>query len=177
MSNRIALVSLVFVFGVLPLLGGARCNNADEPLDTVRDVHTDVRAAFIAADNIIAPRLEDAGLQCEEEVLADGLMDQEAMTAWRECMQSWMVAEQAMAMSREILAQLEDVYEDIEAGELADDDFQLTFLFRQLVSHGRSLVRAVQAIDAIRNTPNIREVIDGIDVALNQLCAIIDCER
>ena len=57
MRNQLPKV-VVFLLAVLalPVVVGAECNNNDT-MRTVRIVHTDVRAVFVQADNLLAPML------------------------------------------------------------------------------------------------------------------------
>jgi len=164
-QRMFALVLFVLAALALPVFGGAECNNNDT-LRTVRIVHTDVRAAFVQADNLLAPMLEDAGDACVATVDARNLTGEEGMAAWRTCIHSWMVVEESVTTSRELFSQLEEIYEDIEAGHNHRHD--LAFIFQQIVSHGRSIVRGCEALGV--------EIPPAFSAALDQICTMVVCE-
>ena len=158
--------AVVFLLAVLalPVVVGAECNNNDT-MRTVRIVHTDVRAVFVQADNLLAPMLENAGDACVN-AQSQSLTGEEGMTAWRSCMHLWMVVEASITTSRELFSQLEEIYEDIEAGHNHQHD--LAFIFQQIVSHGRSILRACEALGV--------EIPPAFSAALDQVCVMVNCE-
>lgn len=108
-------VTLIF-FGLTT--SGSTCNTR-AALSTIRSIHTDVRAGFVVLDTTVAPLVELAWDNCIERVEAQGLTGEEGLAATRQCMDRWNDLRVAINTAREILAELEAVYEDIEHGREA----------------------------------------------------------
>jgi len=156
------LVLLSFAFIAM----GASCNNA---MDTIREVHMGVREAGRLADEQIAPRLENHGDVCIERAEAAGHpagSGAEGMEFWRECMSEYMQLEVAITGFRTSLEELENVYQDIEAGQRGESDWQ--YWARRVLDHGRTVLRLCG--DLGLDTP------DGMQAQLDSLCTLIQCE-
>jgi hypothetical protein len=168
-----SVVATLFVLLVMPtnaLLMGAHCNTRST-MESVRQVHSGVRQAFVEIDEELAPRLARAGNQCiaqAEEAGHGPDSGEEGMAFWRECMERWNQLQVAVATSREVFASLEQVYTDIEAGLARETDWQVWA--RQAIAHGRTILRIIG---------ELREDLDQLDAfrtALENLCDFIGCE-
>ena len=157
----IAIVALVFT-GV-----GSTCQTRST-MDTVRDAHTGIRGAFARADEFIAPRFDAAGDTCIAEAQAAGLTGQAGADAADECMSTWLELDRAVSATREGMAELEAVYDDIDNGREAD--WQAIAL--RVATHGRNVIRLLDEIDI----EGADEVISSMREALDQVCSLINCD-
>lgn len=99
-------------------MSGSSCNTR-AALSTIRSIHTDVRAGFVVLDNVVAPLVENAWDDCIERTEAQGLTGEDGLAAARECMGQWNDLRIAINAAHDILAELEEVYRDIENGREA----------------------------------------------------------
>lgn len=166
-DTRNVLIVFAMMVIVSPFLGGSSCQTRSV-MDTVRDVHTGVRGAFIHTDEFVAPRFEAAGDSCIAQSQAAGLTGQEGVDASDECMRTWLELDRAIALTRESMAELEEVYEDIDNGREAD----WRNIARRVLSHGRQVVHILDEIDI----EGAGDVISSMRDALDRICNLIDCE-
>lgn len=155
------------------LVSGSRCQS-DDPMRTVRQVHTDVRAAFVSVDNLVAPMLTEASDQCIAQADEQSLTGEAGAAYWRSCLENFLNIDVALATSRELLAMLEAIYDDIEAGRA--DNHELSFIFRQLIVHGRVIVRGCRAFDS-RLPDELRSALDTLEGVLDTLCEMTNCDE
>jgi hypothetical protein len=164
---RNVLIVFVMLALVSPFIGGSSCQTGST-MDTVRDVHTGIRGAFARADEFIAPRFEAAGDACIAEAQAAGLTGQEGADASDECMSVWLQLDQAVTLTREAMAELEEVYEDIDNGREAD----WQRIARRVLTHGRNVVRFLDELDI----DGADDVISAMRTALDRVCDMVDCD-
>ena len=115
-ARTVFIVTALIFFGVTT--SGSSCNTR-AALATIRSVHTDVRAGFVVLDTTVAPLVENAWDNCIERTEAQGLTGEEGFAAARECMGQWNDLRIAINTAHDILAELEEVYRDIENGREA----------------------------------------------------------
>ena len=157
---RIKIDSLVLVV-VLPVVMASTCQTRSA-MKQVRNVHMSVRAAFIAADEFVAPRFEVAADLCLRRSETPHHADQ--------CMEKWLTLDTILATSREALSSLEVVYENIEQSSDGRSDWQYWIL--QILRHGQSLVRVLDEM----NIEGADRIIDQIKDTLDAICEIANCE-
>lgn len=152
--------SLICVF-FAPLIIAASCQT-ESIVQGIRNTHTPVREAFAMMDEFVAPRFDAAGDQCIEAAESRADADR--------CMRPWLRLDEVLGMSREALAELENVYNSIEAGAAGETDWQ--HWARQLLTHGRGLLRILDELDI----DGADETISSMSNAIDQLCQLIGCE-
>ena len=167
MTNRVQVCLAMMLVLIMPLMMGSSCQ-VDAAMDRVRDVHSGVVAAFRATDEIIAPMYTRAGDECIAEVQERGLEGADARTAARVCMDEggWNAVEEALAASRHALAELEEIYDDIENGQERYSDWQSIAV--RLLAHGRNIVTVLEAAGV--------DVPDDLRGAIDSLCDMTNCE-
>jgi len=149
-----------------PVYMGASCNGA---MDTIRGVHVGVREAGRVADEQIAPRLENHGDVCLERAEAAGHpagSGAEGMEFWRECMSTYIQLDAALTGFRTSLEELENVYQDVDAGRRGESDWQ--HWARRVLDHGRTILRLCGEAGV--------DIPDGMQEQLDNLCTLIQCE-
>jgi len=156
-----SLVYSLMVLVLAPIMMASSCQT-DAAMNRIRQVHTGVREAFIRADEFIAPRFEMAGDLCIEQSSSAEESD--------ECMRLWLRLDVVMSMSREALAELENVYNNIETGSSGEADWQYWVL--QVLTHGRVLLHVLDEL----NLNGADLIIGGIRDALDQICQFANCE-
>jgi hypothetical protein len=168
-------IFVVFILVVLisPVLGGASCNT-NSVLDTIRDVHTGVREAGRLADEQIGPHLENHGDVCMERSTAAGVgQDSEdaGMEFWQDCMAAYMQLDVAVTGFRSALEELENVYQDIEAGTRGETDWR--YWAARALDHGRTIIRFVRELDVGIDS----DVLRGLQSNLDSLCGMLGCDE
>jgi hypothetical protein len=166
-SRTIVPISFVLVFA--PMMLAATCQPRSL-VGQIRQVHSGIRAAFVSADSFVASHFETAGDACITSVEVQGLTGRAAIDASNECMHPWLQLDQAIALSRESLAELENVYRSIESGSSGEQDW--VSWARQLLAHGRAIVRILVEINIDGAEPTITEM----RTALDQICQLANCE-
>jgi hypothetical protein len=167
---RNILVALLMVVLLAPFIGGASCNT-QSVLDTIRDVHTGVREAGRLADEQIAPRLENHGDTCIARADAAGLTGAEGMESWRECMSTYLQLDTAVTSFRNSMEELENVYQDIEAGTRGETDWR--YWAARVLDHGRTIMRLVRELDVGIDS----DVLRGLQTNLDSLCGMLGCDE
>jgi hypothetical protein len=157
----VAIVALVFT-GI-----GSTCQTRSA-MDTVRDAHTGIRGAFARADEFIAPRFDAAGDTCIAQAQAAGLTGQAGADASDECMSTWLELDRAVSATREGMAELEEVYEDIDNGRQTEWEH----IAVRVLTHGRNVVRLLDELDI----DGADEVISSMREAIDQVCSLVNCD-
>jgi hypothetical protein len=152
---------------MIPLMMGSSCQ-LDATMDRVRDVHSGVVASFRGVDDTFAPMFADAGEICISQAREDGLEGEEAREDARSCMETsgWFTIEEALSTTREALAELEQIYNDIENGRDRYSEWQS--VAERLLAHGRRLATAIDAAGL--------DVPDDLMSTLDAICNMTDCE-
>lgn len=172
-DGRGILVVLLATALIGPFVGGSSCNT-QSTLDTIRDVHMGVREAGRLADEQIAPRLENHGDVCLERAQAAGHGEGsgvEGMAFWRECMEQWIALDAAVTGFRNSLEELENVYQDIEAGTAGERDWR--YWAARTLDHGRTVLRFVRELEVGLDS----ELLTSLQTNLDNLCRIIGCDE
>jgi len=164
-GERIAVIIAIVVLAFMSI--GSTCQTRSA-MDTVRDAHTGIRGAFARADEFIAPRFDVAGDTCIAQAQAAGLTGQAGADASDECMSTWLELDRAVSATREGMAELEAVYDDIDNGREAD----WQNIARRVLVHGRNVVRLLDEVDI----DGADEVISSMREALDQVCSLVDCD-
>lgn len=164
-GERIVVLTTIILFAFASI--GSQCQTRST-IDTIRDVHSGVRGAFASADEFIAPRFDAAGNTCIAQAQAAGLVGQAGADASDECMSTWLALDRSVSATREAMAELEEVYEDIDDGREAD--WQRIAL--RVLTHGRGVIRLLDEIDI----EGADDVISSMREALDQVCALVDCD-
>lgn len=151
----------LMVLVLAPIMMASSCQT-QAAINRIRQVHTGIREAFVQADEFVAPRFEAAGDVCIEQSSSAEESD--------ECMRLWLRLDIVMTMSRESLAELENVYNNIEAGTSGEANWQYWVL--QVLAHGREIVRILDELDL----EGADSVIGRIRGALDQICDLAQCE-
>jgi len=165
MRARVAV--LVFALLVTPVVMGANCNGV---MDTIRSTHMGVREAGRLADEQIAPRLENHSDVCIERAEAAGFpagSGEEGMEFWRECMSTYIRLEQVISSFRTAMEELENVYDDIEAGRAGESDWR--YWAARVLDHGRTILRLCEQAGV--------DVPEGMQSALDNLCTLLNCDE
>lgn len=157
------LVTTLSLIIALFVLMGSFCNTRGT-LRTIRTVHVQVRSSFVLLDSTVAPMLETAGDRCSQEVENTGATGQQAMDAWHQCMNSWNDLRVAIHTSRELLASLEDVYEDIETGS----ERSWKSIAVRVLHYGRDIVNILVDLGV--------PVPEGFVDAIESICTVTNCE-
>ena len=160
------LVVFVAVCLGLPMIMGSSCN-LRSAMNEVRRVHVNVREAFQMMDRVVAPLIDEAADRCIAEVRERGLEGAEGQAAAFECIRPYFQLEEVVSSSRELLGELENVYTAIEAGSDRVSDWQ--YWARQLVAHGRSIVRICVELHV--------DIPSGFVTALDTLCELTQCQN
>ena len=163
---RSFLIVFVMIVFVSLFVGGASCQGS--AMDTVRDAHTGIRGAFARADEFVAPRFDAAGDTCIARSVASGLTGQAGADDADVCMAKWLELDTAISATREAMAELEEVYDDIDNGR--DADWQTIAM--RVLSHGRQIVRLLDELDI----DGADDVISSMREALDQICSMVNCE-
>ena len=164
MRHNVLILSVVVLSGVL---SGHRCNLQDTT-SAIRQVHIGVRQSFIMFDDEVSLHLERAGDRCIAQVVAEGLSGEDGMQSWRVCMEQWNRLAIAISTSRESLAMLEQIYDDIDAGNAREVDWR--FWAVQVISHARTAMRIVNELGLIPSS------LSGFRDSIEQLCNLISCQ-
>jgi len=151
----------IVVLAAAPMIMAASCQT-QSVLNRIRQVHSGIRDAFVAADEFVAPRFDAAGDRCVEQSSSAAESDA--------CMRTWLRLDEVLVMSREALAELENVYNNIEAGTSGAADWQYWAL--QVLAHGRAIVRILDELDI----EGADSIITGVRNALDQICELARCE-
>lgn len=170
---RNLLVVLLLLIVASPVLSGSSCQTASV-MDTIRDVHMGVREAGRLADEQIAPHLENHGDTCIERAEAAGHgagSGSEGMDFWRECMESYLQLDAAITGFRNSLEELENVYNDIEAGTRGETDWR--YWAARVLDHGRTILRLIRELDIGIDS----EVLSGLQSNLDSLCGMLGCDE
>lgn len=152
----------------VPFVQGSSCQSG--VMNTIRQVHMGVREAGRLADEEIAPRLENYGDTCIERADEAGFpagSGSEGMNYWRECMSTYMQLEVAVSSLRTSLEELENIYEDIEAGRSDKSNWER--IASRVLDHGRTVLRLCEELGV--------DIPDGMVEKLDGLCSIIACEE
>lgn len=160
-----ARVQTVLMVLLIPLLTASHCQMT-AAMNRVRDVHSGVVAAFRATDQMVAPLFEVAGDRCITRARDAGLEGAAAREHARECMSTWYTVEEVLSGTREALAELENIYQDIEGGTDRYADWQA--IATRLLEHGRQVSRLLVAVGVT--------VPDDLIGALDTICQMVDCE-
>lgn len=163
---RSFLIVFLILVVVSPVLGGASCQR-NTAMDVVRDAHTGLRGAMIRADEFIADGFDDAGDTCIVRTQATGLTGQAASDDSDVCMSTWLQLDTAIAAIREAMAELEEVYEDIDNGR--ESDWEVIAL--RVLTHARGVIRLLDELDIA----GADEVIAAMREAIDQVCSFISC--
>jgi hypothetical protein len=164
MWNRF--VFALLALAIIPFTMGSSCQ-LHTAMERVRDVHSVVVEGFQTTDTIVAPLFDDAGDQCIREAQDQNLQGQEGRDYATNCMSSWMDVEQALSVSRDLLAELEVIYDDIENGSDRYSDWQS--IATRLLNHGRNMVRLLESLGV--------DIPDGLTQAIESICELTNCEE
>lgn len=152
---------------IAPMLMGSSCQ-LHTAMDQVRNVHGGVVQGFVALDTQAASAFEEAGNVCIERAHDSGMAGEEARDYARACMEDngMYPLEEALRTTREILAELENVYDDIENGEDRVRDWKAIAV--RLVTHAHQIMIILEQV-------NIDIPTDLMD-SVNTICEITQCE-
>lgn len=153
-----------------PLVMASVCQNPNETLAQIRRVHSGIRAAFVAADEFVAPRFEVAGDVCIARAEEQGLTGRAMVESSNECMRPWLILDETFALAREGLAGLERVYNNIEAGTAGEADW--LYWGRQVLGYGQTILRILGelALDGAN------QIISDLRTAVDNICDLVQCE-
>lgn len=159
---------VIFALMIIPVIMGASCQ-LQSAMDQVRDVHSGAVTTFRSVDTQMATLFDTAGDVCIQQAQDDELTGTVAREAARACMESrgWMSVEEGLSTIREVLAELEDIYDDIEEGIDRLDDWK--HVVSRLLVHGRQLVTIIVATGT--------DIQDEFISTLDTLCEVIQCEE
>lgn len=163
---------LTFVVATLLVclcLSGATCN-VHSMMDRVRTAHSTVREAGRVSDEVIHPLVTERDELCIERADAAGFpagSGQEGMDYWRACMESYYTLVAAIDGVRIALEELEDIYDDIEAG--VDRNASWARWTRSLVRHGRNIVHLCEVLGI--------DIPDSFTGSLDTICTLVHCEE
>lgn len=164
--------TLYFVLLVVcaPLVMAAVCQNPNETLNQIRRVHSTIRAAFVAADDFVAPRFEAAGDVCIAWAEEQGLTGRAMVESSNACMRPWLILDETFTLVREALAGLERVYNNIKAGTSGVDDW--VYWGRQVLGYGQTILRVLTelALDGAN------QIISDLRTAVDNLCDLVHCD-
>ena len=160
MRTQSLICSIVLCISVSMVMG-ASCQT-QVAVDRIRQVHSGIRQAFVEVDEYVAPKFAEAGSRCIEQSSSAEESD--------ECMRKWLRIDEVLVMSRESLAELENIYNNIEAGVAGETSWQYWAL--QVLAHGRAIVRILSELELGDADP----IIHGMHNALDQICQIAQCE-
>lgn len=167
------LVVLLMMVVLTPLMSGSSCNT-QSVLDTIRDVHMGVREAGRLADEQVAPRLTNHSDVCLARAEAAGHGEgsgAEGMEFWRECMSLYLQLDTAITGLRNSLEELENVYQDIEAGTRGETDWR--YWAARVLDHGRTVLRLVRELEIDVDS----EILRGLQTNLDNLCGMLGCDE
>lgn len=164
MSVKVRFVFSIVLVSMMPVLMASSCQMEDT-MGRIRQVHMGAREAFITADDEIAPMLEAADARCIEQADALGLTEQAGMNSWRMCMSTWQQISVAVATTRRAVAELENIYDTIEAGSERSEDWLAWG--RNVVSHANTIIQMLEELDV--------DVPDGLQTGVDMLCNIVGC--
>src|SRR4030042_4717511 len=140
-------IALGVVAVMLILSGfGSHCSTR-RTLDTIRQVHSCIREAGRRVDDQVASRIERQGDICIERAAEAGFpadSGEAGMAYWRQCMEDWYEFSVAVNSLRNSLEELENIYNDIEAGDRGESDWQ--YWARRVLDHGRTVLRLLGGI-------------------------------
>ena len=162
---RVQTLLLVLVL-LVPIDMGASCAG---PMDSIRSVHMGVREAGRLADEQIASRLENHGDVCIERAEEAGFSagsGEEGMEFWRECMSTYIQLDTVITAFRMSLEELENVYQDIDAGRRGESDWR--YWAKRVLDHGRTILRLCGEVGV--------DVPDALQEQLDNLCTVLQCE-
>ena len=171
MKRTIAILLMVFVCWCCL---GSQCTT-QSTLDTIRQVHIGVREAGHLADEEIAPRFENKHETCIAEAEEAGYpagSGQEGMNFWTECMEKWLRLDVAVSAFRNSLEELENVYNDVEAGTRGESDWQ--YWAGRVLDHGRTVLRLVRELE-IEGIPD--NILEGLQTGLEAICGLLQCNE
>jgi hypothetical protein len=152
---------------------GAHCNTSST-IDTIRDVHSGVREAGRIADDTLTPLFTNQSYVCLERANDAGYpadSGEPGMQFWRDCMESWMRLEAAVTGMRNSLEELENIYQDIEAGAAGEDDWR--YWGARVLDHGRSILRLVRELGVGLDS----DILTGLQETLDSLCRLLGCDE
>lgn len=153
---------------MLSLLSMASQCQTQSTLSHIREAHTIIRESFVQTDDFVSPRFEARGDECIAQGEAQGLTGQALVDASNECMGPWLRLDEIIATVRESLAELENVYEDIENGREAD--WQRIAV--RIVDHAHSILAILDEL----NIDEADSVVAEIRHAVDLVCQITHCE-
>lgn len=154
----------VIVFSFLSL--GSTCNH-NTVRNNVLSAHSTAREAFVIIDEYVASRYVVAGDACIDEVRSQNLDTiEDRMISWSNCMDVWNNIADTLKIVREILLELELVYQSIESGKDKYDDFE--FYIKTLLLHARSISDSLTRLNI--SVPS--NFMDSVTV----LCNMVECE-
>lgn len=151
----------IAVIAVVPVIMASSCQ-AKSTMQRVRDVHMSVRAAFVAADEFVAPRFEMAAGICLDSSDTELEADQ--------CMGKWLELDHILSLARESIASLEGVYENIDKSEDGEASWQ--YWIMQVLAHGRAIIRILVEVDIGDSQP----IINQMKQTLDGICNVVRCE-
>lgn len=158
-----AVVSLVFM---LLILTGSSCQ-VQRAMTVVRQTHSGLREGFVLTDTVVARLIDAQRDTCFASVDSRGLTGQAGMTAWTACMESLFVAEDVLDTSRGILAEMEAIYVQVEAGTAQFSNWQR--LARDLLTHARRLIGILTELSV--------DVPAQLTQYVASLCQLVHCEE
>ena len=163
----------VMLLLVVIMSTGSHCNTRDT-LTTIRRVHMGVREAGHLVDDQIAMRLERQGDICIERAEAAGFSagsGEEGFAYWRQCMEQLYQLVVAVNTFRSSLEELENIYQDVEAGERGESDWE--YWARRVLDHGRTVLRLARELDVGFDSTTVETLQNQLDV----LCRLLRCDE
>jgi len=161
-------LAIVIVMTIAPMLMGSSCQ-LNSAMQQVRNVHGGIVQGFVILDTHTAEAFTEAGDECISRAHETQLVGEEAREYARACMEdnNMYALETALRTSREILAELENVYDDIENGEDRINDWKE--IARRLLLHARQIMIILEQVNI--------EIPDDLMNSITMICDITHCEE